>query len=118
MSIKGRPDRVAWLEQIDFDVTNQSDLRKSKSWERFQVSLRKFKAREGHCRVPQRHVEDGHKLGTAVRFVRCKQQYVKGRPDRMAWLIEIGFDFSNQRDAHDTLKWERLQASLPKRLMV
>ena len=33
-------------------------------WEEGLAALRKFKAREGHCRVPQDHVEGSFRLGS------------------------------------------------------
>ena len=55
--------------------------------------LVKFKEREGHCRVPRRHVEDGEKLGS---WLSTQQQaHSKGTldPERYGKLKELGVEW-------------------------
>jgi len=56
------------------------------AWEEGFRRLRQFVDREGHARVPQRHVEDGFKLGQWVRVPR--RQYKAGvlDPERQRQL--------------------------------
>ena len=55
--------------------------------------LVKFKEREGHCRVPQKHVEDGENLGKWLS--QQKQVHGKGElyPERYDKLKELGVDW-------------------------
>jgi ferredoxin-thioredoxin reductase catalytic subunit len=60
------------------------------------TALTKFKEREGHWRVPARHVEDGQKLGTWI----CMSRYKKRKGtlifEQERLLNEMGFVW----DAH------------------
>ena len=60
-------------------------------WERGFATLKKFKAREGHCRVPQSHLEGTFKLGQWVAVQRYS--YFKDRiaADRKRRLDAIGY---------------------------
>jgi ribosomal protein L7Ae-like RNA K-turn-binding protein len=62
----------------------------SRRWESNFLLLLQFRDREGHLRVPARHVEDGHKLGRWI----SKQRYHKRLgtlcPERLRRLNEIG----------------------------
>ena len=53
----------------------------------------KFKEREGHCRVPQKHVEDGENLGKWLS--QQKQVHGKGElyPERYDKLKELGVEW-------------------------
>ena len=66
------------------------------AWARFKAALLRFREREGHCRVPQRHKERSYNLGSSVADVRCRQTHIKGRPERVAWLKSVGFVFTRQ----------------------
>ena len=45
---------------------------KEHAWEQGFAALIKFKAREGHCRVPQSHIEGKYRLGQWVQIQRAK----------------------------------------------
>lgn len=53
------PERVKKLDAIEFDWNPVDDL----GWEETFAKLVEFKARKGHCNVPQRHVEGTIPLG-------------------------------------------------------
>ena len=46
----------------------------AEDWEDGFVALKKFKAREGHCRVSQQHVEGTFKLGQWVSSQRQEEK--------------------------------------------
>jgi hypothetical protein len=72
------------LDEIGF----VSDPHES-AWEEGFTALTTFKTREGHCRVPQRHIEGTFNLGAWV----ARQRATKDRisPERRKRLDEIGF---------------------------
>ena len=76
-----------------------------RDWEEDFAALTKFKAREGHCRVPQNHVEEGVKLANWVGWQR------KGRStlpaERKKRLDAIGFVWDPLEEA-----WEEGFAAL------
>ena len=55
------PERIVRLDQLGFSWDPHAEL-----WERNFAALQKFRKREGHCRVPIKHQEDGLKLGQWV----------------------------------------------------
>ena len=59
------------------------------AWEEGFASLEKFKAREGHCRVPALHVEGTFKLGFWVSNLRAKRD--KMFTERRRRLDKIDF---------------------------
>ena len=63
------PDRAARLEALGvvWDVF-------AEQWERSFALLQAFVAREGHANVPQRHVEDGQRLGGWLSKQRTRHQ--------------------------------------------
>jgi superfamily II DNA or RNA helicase len=76
-------------------------------WESCFAALAKFKEREGHCRVPQTHIESDYKLGTWVSNQRADAN--KMPPDRKSRLDQFGFVW----DAR-TANWEDAFAALVK----
>jgi superfamily II DNA or RNA helicase len=75
------------------------------SWEAGFAALSRFKAREGHCRVPSTHVENGFRLGGWVRYQRGNADEIDtGRRRR---LDKLGFVWV----PHATV-WERAFAHL------
>jgi len=58
-------------------------------WERGFLALFEFKRREGHCRVPQSHVEGKYRLGQWVNMQRRNKKRMSA--ERMARLNKIGF---------------------------
>jgi hypothetical protein len=61
------------------------------SWDAMITALTKYKQREGHLRVPTRHVEDGQNLGTWIRRNRDQQWNGTFVPENERRLHEIGF---------------------------
>ena len=76
-------------------------------WERGFAALEKFKAREGHCRAPQGHVEGEFKLGSWVGSQRNAERAMPS--ERRQQLEAIGFEW----DPHST-DWDRGLAALEK----
>jgi hypothetical protein len=72
------------LDAIGFIWDPQSD-----KWEQGFIALLNFKRREGHCRVPQFHVEGKYKLGRWVSTQRTNRKIMSGQ--RMNRLNKIGF---------------------------
>ena len=98
--VKGHPDRLAWLKERGW-AANELDAK----WEDVQPYLQDYFADEGDLRVPQSYVSpDGFRLGQLVSSIRSQGIYVKGHPDRLAWLEEKGW-VASERDA----KWEDVQ---------
>jgi hypothetical protein len=62
------------------------------------VQYQSFFEREGHGRVPTDHVENGQPIGVAVCDIRAQSNFVKGRPERLEWLLERGW-VANEFDA-------------------
>ncbi len=61
------------------------------AWEKGFAALEKFKAREGHCRVPAKHIEGAFKLGTWVRNRRNEKDTISA--ERRQRLGVIGFEW-------------------------
>jgi superfamily II DNA or RNA helicase len=96
-------DRLKRLEAISFcwDV-------KSETWEQHFQALIRFKKREGHTNVPQRHKEGALRLGTWVNNIRHR----KGdeiSPERMKRLNDVGFPW----DPHSN-RWDENYSALQK----
>jgi hypothetical protein len=58
-------------------------------WEKNFATLKRFKSREGHCRVPREHEEGGFKLGTWVVNQRNRKSALSA--ERKQRLNAIGF---------------------------
>jgi hypothetical protein len=59
------------------------------SWEEGFRSLERYRQREGHCRVPRLHREQGYRLGSWVKDQRTAQDTMS--PDRRQRLDALGF---------------------------
>ena len=59
------------------------------AWEEHFSALKRFKAREGHCRVPVGHVEGTYKLGSWVHVQRISRDTMPA--ERRRRLDKIGF---------------------------
>ncbi len=70
-------------------------------WEEGRRLLERYRQREGHCRVPQNHREDGFQLGTWSRVQR--QNKDRMLPERLQRLEALGFVW----DPH-VASWEKL----------
>jgi superfamily II DNA or RNA helicase len=68
-------------------------------WEEGFAALIRFKGREGHCRVPQGHVEGTFKLGAWVSSQRNKEGNLAA--ERKRRLDEIGFVWRSKKEAAD-----------------
>jgi hypothetical protein len=85
-------ERIQRLDGIGFIWDRlQSD------WEEGLVALQKFKAREGHCRVPSSHLEGWFELGQWVS--RQRRQRERMRVERRQQLDEIGFEWNSRESA-------------------
>jgi ribosomal protein L7Ae-like RNA K-turn-binding protein len=79
------PDRIKRLEEIGFEWAALA------TWDEMCILLKQYKKREGHCNVPQSHIEDEANLGTWVnrqRRLKTKDELDPGRKRR---LEDIGF---------------------------
>lgn len=80
------------------------DLQDQK-WERMFQLLKKYKQREGHCHVLQRHKEgnEGENLGTWLNTQRMKKKAGKLKAARERQLDRLGIDWDPSSQ-----KWERM----------
>jgi hypothetical protein len=85
---KLNPDRETQLLEIGFEWVV---VLPSATWDEMYDLLKQFKTREGHCKVPRSHAEDGANLGTWVNNQRQLKKKEKLDPDREKRLEEIGF---------------------------
>ena len=95
-------DRRMRLDELGFIWDPLED-----QWEESFLSLKKFKEREGHCNVPNRHTEGGINLGQWVRTQRIGAE--KLAEDRVFRLNEIGFIWDVLEE-----QWEVVFLSLKK----
>ena len=77
-------DQLNRLDEIGFVWNALID-----QWEKGYAALLKFKEREGNCLVPQKHFEDGFRLGGWITSLRQRKTDV--REDQLRRLDEIGF---------------------------
>jgi hypothetical protein len=77
-------DRVHRLNSLDFSWDPLTE-----QWNEAYEALVKFREREGHCRVPDGHVEDGLNLGRWVKKQRSFQMQMSS--DRTKRLKSLGF---------------------------
>ena len=66
-------------------------------WEEGFSYLKAYKAREGHCRVPNSHVEGSFRLGGWVDTQRQWQRQARMSPERIQRLDELGFVWNVRR---------------------
>ena len=83
-------------QSIDVEILERLGL----SLDRWFGLLQKFNKREGNCRVPQSHLEDGMKLGTWVGNIR--QGAIRLSEEQKCQLDAIGFSW----DPHAE-QWEK-----------
>lgn len=77
-------ERLNKLELLGFSWNKFSDL-----WMRSYQALNQFYLREGHCKVPQKHIESGIKLGSWVGGQR--QNLINLSKERLRLLNDINF---------------------------
>jgi len=90
-------------------VANERDAK----WEDVQAYLQGFfdAPENGHLRVPQRYVAlDKFPLGKMVHGIRCQGAFVKGHPERLAWLKERGFQMHARNPFKNAARWAALEA--------
>ena len=91
---KGELDesRQQRLEELGV-IWNLQKLRNNTNWMHKFNLLVKFKEREGHCRVPFKHKEDGENLGFWLNHQ--QQAHKKGKldPERYSKLKELGVEW-------------------------
>ena len=90
-------ERKKRFDAIGFEWDSLNTAR----WEKGFIALSKFTAREGHCRVPYRHVEGTFKLGAWVNSQLNKQDTLP--TERRRRLDEIGFVWRSKKPAADPL---------------
>jgi superfamily II DNA or RNA helicase len=78
------PDQILRLESIGFSWDPTGDAVR-----RNTALLAQFVAREGHARVPAKHLEDGERLGGWVTSLRSKK--IRLNAEQLARLEELGF---------------------------
>ena len=86
-------------------ISKKAQLHSEQAWQREFSALKKFKRREGHCRVPRFDLEGNYKLGQWVEVQRYSKDVLA--PKRKAKLNQLGFIWSRR----DWL-WERGFAAL------
>jgi hypothetical protein len=69
------------------------------SWDEWYGRLSKFVNREGHCRVPRAHLEDGHRLGSWISEQRNREDRLP--ESRRQRLNDLGFSWDPNED-----RWE------------
>jgi len=96
------PDHVARLNSLGFSWDPISE-----DWELAFSALQKFRNREGHCRVPGNHKEDGLGLGTWISEQRLKKARLA--PDKVKRLNRLGMLWDPR-----TERWEEAFSALEK----
>jgi hypothetical protein len=91
---KGELDKTRQkrLEELGV-IWNLQELRNNTSWMHKFNLLVKFKEREGHCRVPQKHIEDGENLGYWLSDQKKAHRKGKLDPERYGKLKELGVEW-------------------------
>jgi uncharacterized protein (UPF0303 family) len=87
-------DRRRRLDDLGFIWDASSD-----QWENGFSYLKAYKKRDGHCRVPFEHMENGFRLGGWVNVQRTKKRKLSA--DRRRRLDELGFVWNVKSD-----QWE------------
>ena len=72
-------------QSIDVEILNRLGV----SWDIYYGRLQEFQKREGHCLVPQRHIEDGQILGVWINNQRRRKGLLS--PIQLERLKNIGF---------------------------
>jgi hypothetical protein len=73
------------------------------TWDFNFLLLLQFRDREGHVRIPVRHVEDGQRLGVWVRMHRDHRNSGTLCPEKERRLNEIGFIWKAHDGKYDTM---------------
>jgi len=85
------PEKIQQLERLGFSWDPRAE-----AWEANFAALQMFHAREGHCRVPGDHQEDGLKLGIWVENQRVKRDELS--PEQIERLTGLGLSWDPRAD--------------------
>jgi len=96
------PEQIEKLNQIGFCWDLCGEM-----WEANFAALQKFWRREGHCRVPQEHQEDGLKLGYWVSSTRRMKASLPR--EQIEQLNQIDFSWDSRREKSWEIKFAALQ---------
>ena len=77
-------EQVRRLDALGFSWDPYSEY-----WEYAFSLLKAFRKREGHCRVPESHIEEQFRLGAWVRKLRARKD--KQTPARIRLLESVSF---------------------------
>ena len=83
-------DRQRRLDELGIDWAVRGDESK---WEASFLLLQRYTDREGHCNVPQSHMEDGAELGKWLQAQRRQMKAETLGSDRLRRLESIGVDW-------------------------
>jgi hypothetical protein len=73
---------------MSLDLSPPPPAKEARRWDfNFQMLLQ-FRDREGHLRVPARHVEDGHKLGSWICTQRTRKRLGTLCPERLHYRMK------------------------------
>ena len=98
------------------------DARSAVKWAAAQRYLQAYYDIPGnaHLRVPQSYrsppddtYPNGYPLGQTVSNIRTHNDFVTGRPERVAWLEERGFKMHMRDPTKDAEAWARLKVRDP-----
>jgi hypothetical protein len=78
--------QISRLNSIKFSWNPLTD-----NWEEGFTALKKFWARERHCKVPHGHIENGLQLGSWISVQRGLKKNEKLSPDRVKRMAKLGF---------------------------
>jgi superfamily II DNA or RNA helicase len=93
------------LDELKNSICVEAVDRLGESWDEWYGRLVKFKEREGHCLVPQKHLENGFQLGGWVANQRSRKSILS--EDQLSRLNILGFAWNSLDE-----QWEQGFSSL------
>jgi hypothetical protein len=87
------------LDRLTTSISVEIAVRIGSNWDEWFGVLLRFKAREGHCNVPARHIEAEYRLGSWVNLQRTSLHRISEK--RRSRLDAIGFVWDARDDAWD-----------------
>ncbi len=103
-------DRCQRLETLGFLWTTKSKYKteRAKRWEEGFRALQSYYHREGHCRVPVKHLEDGFTLGNWTEAQHRAHDRGELSSERGKRLAELGFEWERRKRVQEERKaqWE------------
>jgi hypothetical protein len=88
---------------MSLNLSRPSSPKKRSLWDFNFLLLLQFRDREGHLRVPRRHVEDGQQLGAWICRQRAQKKAGTLVSEKERRLNEIGFIWKNDNRNWDTM---------------